>query len=63
MYGKSVCGGLYAKLFYAFICTLFPYFLPFCYPYILLHFRVFLLLKNLIIYLKLLASLGTPVFF
>jgi len=29
---------LYAELFYAFIPTLFPYYLSFCYPYILLQF-------------------------
>jgi len=32
--------GLYTEVFYAIIPTLFPYFLPFCYPYILLHFNV-----------------------
>jgi len=31
-------------LFYVMIPPLFLYFLPFCYPYILLHFKCFLLL-------------------
>jgi len=31
-------------LFYVIIPPLFLYFLPFCYPYILLHFKCFLLL-------------------
>ena len=31
-------GGLYTELLYVIIPTLFLYFLPFCYPYILLHF-------------------------
>jgi len=40
----DMLGGCAAtELFYAIIPTLFSYFLPFCYPYILLHFNVFLL--------------------
>ena len=35
---KDPCGGLYTWLFYMIVPTLFPYFLQFCYPYILLHF-------------------------
>ena len=34
-------GGLYTSLFCAIIPTLFPYFLLFWYPYILLHFQMF----------------------
>jgi len=34
-------------LFYVIIPPLFLYFLLFCYPYILLHFKCFLLLVNL----------------
>jgi len=34
-------------LFYVIIPPLFLYFLPFCYPYILLHFKCFLLLVPL----------------
>jgi len=34
-------------LFYAIIPPLFLYFLPFCYPYILLHFKCFLLLVHI----------------
>ena len=38
---KISVGGLYTSLFCAIIPTLFPYFLPFWYPYILLHFQIF----------------------
>ena len=40
----SVALGLYTELFYAIIPTLFLCFLLICYPYILLHFNVFLFL-------------------
>jgi len=38
--GKRYVEGLYTELLYAFIPTLFLYFWPFCYPYIL-HFYCF----------------------
>ena len=38
---KRYVGGLNTSLFCAIIPTLFPYFLPFWYPYILLHFEMF----------------------
>ena len=41
---KDLCKGLYTSLFCVIIPTLFPYFLRFWYPYILLHFKCFLLL-------------------
>ena len=41
---KDLCRGLYTSLFCVIIPTLFPYFLRFWYPYILLHFKCFLLL-------------------
>ena len=41
---KDLCRGLYTSLFCVIIPTLFPYFLRFWYPYILLHFKYFLLL-------------------
>ena len=41
---KDLCRGLYTSLFCVIIPTLFPYFLQFWYPYILLHFKCFLLL-------------------
>ena len=43
---KDLCRGLYTSLFCVIIPTLFPYFLRFWYPYILLHFKCFLLLVN-----------------
>ena len=38
---KDLCRGLYTSLFCAIIPALFPYFLPFWYHYILLHFQMF----------------------
>ena len=38
---KISVGGLYTSLFCAIIPALFPYFLPFWYPCILLHFQMF----------------------
>jgi len=38
---KIPVGGLYTYLFYVIIPPLFLYLLPFCYPYILLHFKCF----------------------
>ena len=45
---KDLCRGLYTSLFCVIIPTLFPYFLRFWYPYILLHFKCFLLLVCII---------------
>jgi len=41
---KNSLGGLYTYLFYVIIPPLLLYSLLFCYPYILLHFKCFLLL-------------------
>ena len=49
VYGKrSREGGLYTSLFCVIIPTLFPYFLLFWYPYILLHFPCFYYLSNFV---------------
>ena len=45
---KRYVGGLYTSLFCVIIPTLFLYFLPFWYPYILLHFKCFLSLVYVI---------------
>ena len=45
---KDLCRGLYTSLFCVIIPTLFPYFLRFWYPYILLHFKCFLLLLHMV---------------
>jgi len=37
-------GVVYLTGFFVIILALFPYFLLFCYPYILLHFQILLLL-------------------
>ena len=47
---KRYVGGLYTSLFCVIIPTLFPYFLRFWYPYILLHFKCFLLLVYVIFF-------------
>jgi len=39
LWNKIPVGGLYTSLFHVIIPPLFLYFLPFCYPYILLHFK------------------------
>ena len=46
---KDLCRGLYTSLFCVIIPTLFPYFLQFWYPYILLHFKCFLLLVQIFV--------------
>ena len=52
---KDFCRGLYTSLFCVIIPTLFPYFLRFWYPYILLHFKCFFLLVNIIIIQELIS--------
>jgi len=47
---KDPCRGA-VYLFYVIIPPLFLYFLPFCYPYILLHFKCFLLLVHVYMYM------------
>ena len=47
---KRYVGGLYTSLFCAIIPTLFPYFLPFWYPYSCYIFKCFLLLVYVIFF-------------
>jgi len=46
---KDSCRGVVYLFVYVIIPPLFLYFLPFCYPYILLHFKCFLLLVQYLV--------------
>ena len=60
LWKKILVGGLYTYLFYVIIPPLFLYILPFCYPYILLHFKCFLLFMSFFSSLSTCLSWGLP---
>ena len=59
-YADTLLTELCTELFYAIIPPLFLYFLPFCYPYILLHFICFLLLVHVVLAASACLSSGLP---